>query len=125
MAVWLRTVAVRLAPRSGSPANVVTVADSLGVKPTLLCTNTLYSYVVNLKGCFLKGYYYTLYISLLQKTKHIIVFFLTKYRISFKIYKFLSPCALKNKIIFLILPTQRHIFCNSGAFTKVSGKIFY
>lgn len=63
MAVWLRTFAVRLAPLSGRPANVVTVAGGLGVKPTLLCTKTLYSYVVNLKGCFLKGHYKFLFYS--------------------------------------------------------------
>lgn len=61
MAVWLRTVAVRLVPLSGRPANVVTVASWLGVKPTLLCTNTLYSYVVNLEGHVSKSHYIFLF----------------------------------------------------------------
>lgn len=41
-----------LAPLSGGPAKVVTVTSWDGVKPTLLCTKSLYSYVVNLRVLF-------------------------------------------------------------------------
>jgi hypothetical protein len=43
---------VTVAPLSGEPAKVVTVTSRLGVKPTLLCTKSLYSYVVNLRVLF-------------------------------------------------------------------------
>lgn len=42
-------LAVTVAPLSGEPAKVVTVTSWLGVKPRLLCTKSLYSYVVNLR----------------------------------------------------------------------------
>lgn len=126
MAVWLRTVAVRLAPLSGRPANVVTVAPWLGVKPTLLCTNTLYSYVVNLKGRFLKSPYKFLFCG--KQNTHI------SFSLQNTGFPFLIPLkctifcfSLQKRIIFFFLPTQKtfHYFCSSGVFTKVSGKIFY
>lgn len=118
MAVWFRTTAVRLAPLSGWPANVVTVTPWLGVQPTLLCTRTLYSYVVNLKG-FLKSH---IWISFRGNTHN--------FPFPHKIKDFFSPstkCTIllpTRYFVCISLPTQKWIIIFGVLKSKVSGKYF-